>query len=187
MKKVHLIMPMGGGGTRFGNHGFEVPKPLILLQENHFFYWATQSVIKYMDVQDIIFVVLQEHIDKYSIDRKILEYYPSAIVHVIPQILNGAVLTCAEGIKEVTDDSPVLFNDCDHAFVCQSFYEYCQKENLIHQMVHCSLSNQMIQNTVLFNLMSMETLFGQWKKEAISNEAICGAYYFKTVKYLKML
>ena len=40
MDKIHLIMPMGGGGTRFGNMGFELPKPLIELQGRPFFYWA---------------------------------------------------------------------------------------------------------------------------------------------------
>lgn len=179
MKKVHLIMPMGGGGTRFGNHGFEVPKPLILLQGKPFFYWATQSVIKYMDVQDIIFVVLQEHIDKYSIDRKNLEYYPRAIVHVIPQILNGAVLTCAEGIKEVTDDSPVLFNDCDHAFVCQSFYEYCQKGKFDTPdgALLTFQSDDPKYSFVQFD--QYGNVIRTVEKEAISNEAICGAYYFK--------
>lgn len=35
--KLNVIMPMGGGGTRFGNHGFNVPKPLIEIYGNHFF------------------------------------------------------------------------------------------------------------------------------------------------------
>lgn len=30
-------MPMGGGGTRFGNKGYELPKPLIRLRERPFF------------------------------------------------------------------------------------------------------------------------------------------------------
>ena len=60
--KLHLIMPMGGGGTRFGNKGFNVPKPLIMLQGHPFFYWAVQSIVKFMDVLDITFVVLQEQI-----------------------------------------------------------------------------------------------------------------------------
>lgn len=93
MEKIHLIMPMAGGGTRFGKEGFQLPKPLIRLQGKPFFYWAVQSIVKYMDVEDIIFVVLQEHTENFSIDREILEHYPNARIHVIPQVLNGAVLT----------------------------------------------------------------------------------------------
>ena len=54
-------MPMGGGGTRFGNKGFDVPKPLIELQGKPFFYWATKSVEKFVDIEDLTFVVLQDH------------------------------------------------------------------------------------------------------------------------------
>ena len=122
MQKIHLVMPMGGGGTRFGNKGFEVPKPLIMLQEKPFFYWAVQSVVKFVDVEDIIFVVLQEHINKFEIDKCILRYYPKAKIQIIPRVLNGAVLTCQEGIKAVEDNQPILFNDCDHAFISNCFY-----------------------------------------------------------------
>ncbi|MBR1730114.1 MAG: hypothetical protein IJ728_11405 [Selenomonadaceae bacterium] len=45
MKKLHLIMPMAGGGTRFNEKGFNIPKPLIEIQNKPFFYWAVQSVI----------------------------------------------------------------------------------------------------------------------------------------------
>lgn len=35
--KVHLIMPMGGRGSRFSNEGFDFPKPLIQIYNNPFF------------------------------------------------------------------------------------------------------------------------------------------------------
>ena len=59
MNKIHLVMPMGGNGTRFVNEGFDVPKPLIMLQGKPFFYWAVRSVKKFINVEDIIFVVLK--------------------------------------------------------------------------------------------------------------------------------
>ena len=40
-------------------------------------------------------------------------------------ILNGAVLTCLEGIKNIEDNDPVIFNDCDHSFYCEEFNDYC--------------------------------------------------------------
>lgn len=40
-------MPMGGGGTRFGNHGFNVPKPLIDLWETVFLLGNTVTGQKY--------------------------------------------------------------------------------------------------------------------------------------------
>ena len=70
--KVHLIMPMGGRGSRFSNEGFDFPKPLIQIYNNPFFYWATKSISKFIDLASLDFVVLQEHVDKYSIDKEII-------------------------------------------------------------------------------------------------------------------
>ena len=62
MKNLNLIMPMGGGGTRFGRSGFNMPKPLIEIYGKPFFYWATQSIAKFVHLENITFVVLKEHI-----------------------------------------------------------------------------------------------------------------------------
>lgn len=178
-KKVHLIMPMGGGGTRFGNSGFERPKPLIELQGKPFFYWAVQSIIKSVEVEDIIFVVLQEHINKFGIDRKIKEYYPEAKIQVIPHILNGAVLTCCEGIKVVEDELPILFNDCDHAFISEKFYEFCKSADF--ESVDGALltfeSDSPNYSYVQFD--NQGKVIGTIEKMVASKEAICGAYYFR--------
>lgn len=177
--KIHLIMPMAGGGTRFGNYGFNVPKPLIELQGKPFFFWATQSIVKYIDVQDITFVILQEHIDKFNIKDRILEYYPKAKFEVVPYVLNGAVLTCKEGIKNINDSNPILFNDCDHGFICTKFYEYCKAgeyENLDGALLTFK-SNDPKYSFVEFDL--NRNICRTVEKEAISDEAICGAYYFK--------
>lgn len=180
MKKVHLIMPMGGGGTRFGNKGFRLPKPLIELQGKPFFYWATQSVCKFIGVADIIFVVLQEHIDAFHIDERILQYYPEAKIQVIPQVLNGAVLTCCEGVKAVEDDMPILFNDCDHGFVCNRFYDFAKKGDF--ETVDGALltfpSDSSNFSYVRFDPQSR--VIGTIEKQVVSNEAICGAYFFRT-------
>lgn len=193
MEKIHLIMPMGGGGTRFGNKGFDVPKPLIELQGKPFFFWAAQSILKYIDVEDVIFVVLQEHIDKFEIDRRIRDYYPNAKIQALPHILNGAVLTCCEGIKAVYDDKPILFNDCDHAFVSNRFYNYCKLGQFddIDGALLTFHSDSPNYSYVKFD--TQGNVIGTVEKIVVSNEAICGAYYFRnknvfneaTVAYLK--
>ena len=48
MPKINLIMPMAGGGTRFKKEGMMLPKPLIELDGHPFFFWATQSIVKYI-------------------------------------------------------------------------------------------------------------------------------------------
>ena len=62
--KIHLIMPMGGAGSRFFKNGFVMPKPLIEINGYPFLYWATLSISKFVDVKDITFVVLKKWIDR---------------------------------------------------------------------------------------------------------------------------
>ena len=70
MPKINLIMPMAGGGTRFKKEGIMLPKPLIELDGHPFFFWATQSIAKFIDIDNLIFVVLKEHIENYKILSK---------------------------------------------------------------------------------------------------------------------
>lgn len=179
MNKIHLVMPMGGAGTRFGNKGFNLPKPLIQLQGRPFFYWAVQSVRKYVDLEDIIFVVLKEHVDRFEIDKIIIEIFPGAIIRVIPEVLNGAVLTCMEGANAVNDELPLLFNDCDHAFISESFYRYCERGEFsdIDGALLTFTSDSPNFSYVQFD--AEGKVSGTIEKKVVSKEAICGAYYFK--------
>lgn len=180
--KIHYVLPMAGGGTRFKKEGFDVPKPLIKLQGKPFFYWAVQSILKFVDVEDLIFVVLKEHIEKYRIDTEIKNIYPNAKLQVIPEVLNGAVLSCCEGLKQVNDDLPILFNDCDHAFICNSFYNYLKDLNTYDNAnVDAGLltfkSDSSKYSYVKFD--ENHNVIGTVEKIVESDEAICGAYYFR--------
>ena len=177
-KHLHLIMPMGGGGARFRKMGFRLPKPLIELQRKPLFYWAAQSINKYVAVEDIIFVVLQEHIDNFEIDKRIKEYYPAAKIQIIPHVLNGAVLTCLKGIKAITDDLPILFNDCDHAFICRDFYDFCKRADFLSVDGALLTFNSNSPNYSYVRFNSAGDVIGTAEKVLVSNEAICGAYYF---------
>ena len=52
-------MPMAGAGSRFYKNGYIQPKPIIEIAERPFFYWGVRSVQKFVDIQDITFVVLK--------------------------------------------------------------------------------------------------------------------------------
>ena len=95
--KLHLIMPMGGGGTRFGNAGYEVPKPLIGIYGRPFFYWAARSLAKFVDLGSLTFVVLRDHVERFAIGERIKEYFQEARIVEIPKVLPGAVMTCLAG------------------------------------------------------------------------------------------
>ncbi|MEA4912403.1 MAG: NTP transferase domain-containing protein [Oscillospiraceae bacterium] len=177
--KAHLIMPMGGSGSRFSSLGFDVPKPLIELQGRPFFYWAIRSIEKFAPLKSLTFVVLREHIERHGIDKKIREYFPGARIVTLERVLNGAVLTCLAGVRDIADESPVFFNDCDHIFSCPEFERFLQAGDFSAP------------DGALLTFTSREPLYsylvldqagrisGTVEKVAASDRAICGVYYFK--------
>lgn len=68
-------MPMAGEGSRFLKEGWTTPKPLIELNGQPLFKHAISSVTD-KDIQmKYSFIVRQEHIDKYQIDKGIRSFY----------------------------------------------------------------------------------------------------------------
>ena len=45
------------------------------------------------------------------------------------EVKAGPVMTCLAGLKNINDDQPILFNDCDHMFACDRFAEDMNSEN----------------------------------------------------------
>ena len=97
MSKPHLVMPMGGAGSRFYKNGYMQPKPLIEIHGKPFLYWSTMSIMKYIDVKDLTFVVLEQHIKEFQIDRVIYSFFQDAKIKVISEVLPGPVFTALHG------------------------------------------------------------------------------------------
>ncbi|KUP23930.1 sugar phosphate nucleotidyltransferase [Paenibacillus sp. DMB5] len=176
---IHLVMPMAGSGSRFSNQGYSVPKPLIMINDKPFFYWATVSIAKFVTLRSLTFVVLCDHIEQYKIDKEILKYFPDAHINVLDEVLNGAVLTSMEGVKGINDDYPIVFNDCDHMFKCSSFNDFCNAKE------YDTLDGALLtfeSNDPKFSFLAYDNngnVIKTVEKQAISHDAICGAYYFK--------
>lgn len=178
-EKIHLIMPMAGAGSRFSKDGYREPKPLIKILDKPFFYWSTMSIKKYVDIQDLVFIVLQQHIDEFKIDKEIKKYFPEAKIVIIPEVLNGAVLTCLKAKKEINDNFPVVFNDCDHIFYCSKFNEFANSgkfEKIDGALLTFKSDDPKFSYLELDN---NENVIKTVEKQVVSNYAICGAYYFK--------
>ena len=179
-KKIHYIMPMAGRGSRFSKEGFDFPKPLIEIYGKPFFYWSTRSIEKFVEIASLDFVVLREHVTKYKIDEAIKGFFPQARIHVLDEVTEGAVITCMRGIEEIDDDLPVLFNDCDHLFKCSDFNTFCRDsfDEGIDGMLLTFTSNEPKYSFVEKN--ELGNVIRTVEKVAISDEAICGCYYFKS-------
>jgi len=116
MGDLALVTPMAGQGVRFQRSGVQTPKPLVDLYGRPFFWWSTESVIRSVPVRELVFVVLEEHVDRFRIDSVIRGFYPTARIVAIPQPTAGAAESASIGMGAVKSQGPVAVNDCDHAF-----------------------------------------------------------------------
>lgn len=184
-KRLHLIMPMGGAGSRFFKDGFVMPKPLIEINEKPFLYWATRSIEKYVDLADITFVVLKQHVAEFCIDEVIKRYFPKANIEVVDfeEVKAGPVMTCLAGLKNINDERPILFNDCDHMFACSSFVKDMNLGNCNYDGALLTFES----NEPQFSYIRYENghIVGTVEKQVVSNHAICGAYIVRNAQVFR--
>ena len=182
MKKLHLIMPMGGAGSRFFKNGFVMPKPLIEINGKPFLYWATRSIEKYVELADITFVVLKQHIAEFNIDKVISKYFPQAKIEAVDfeEVKSGPVMTCLAGLKNIQDEQPILFNDCDHMFACEHFSEDMNCGNWDYDGALLTFNSD--QSQFSYIEYNNDRIVGTVEKKVVSNQAICGAYMVRNAK-----
>lgn len=180
MKKPHLIIPMGGAGSRFYKNGYMQPKPLIEIHNKPFLYWSAMSIIQHVEISDLTFVVLQKHIEEFQIDTVIHRYFPNAYNVVIPEVLPGPVFTSLRGIERIIDDAPIIINDCDHMFCCNEINCILNASSLAEDGALLTFESDGPQfSYVKYN---QGSIVGTVEKQVVSNHAICGAYVFKNAK-----
>lgn len=175
---------MAGRGSRFLKDGFNLPKPLIEICGRPFFYWSARSIEKYIELSGITFVVLEEHSRDFGIDGILKSCFPEARIVHLRDVTEGAAVTCLRGVEGLSDDTPVIFNDCDHLFRCTVFNEFAASSL-------CSAENEGPDGALLtFESSSPAYSYLEFdsagcvkrtiEKKPVSCDAICGAYYFRS-------
>ena len=182
--KPHLILPMGGAGSRFYKNGYMQPKPLIEINGKPFFYWASMSIMKYIDIADLTFVVLKQHVDEFKIDKVIEKFFPQARIEILPEILPGPVFTSLKGIESIRDDAPIIFNDCDHMFKCMALNNMLNSQSERIDGALLTFESQKPHFSYIRYGVNGD-ITGTVEKEAVSTHAICGAYYFRSANLFR--
>jgi choline kinase len=132
LRPLHIIMPMAGEGSRFSQAGWITPKPLIELNGVPLFRHAISSVHDDDISMKYSFIVRQNHIDEYAIDKEILSIFPEANIFSVRKTTRGAVETCLMAENAIDDNDAVIVMDCDLEFRSKRFME------LIKEALHTS-------------------------------------------------
>jgi len=184
MNTLSLVMPMAGRGSRFAKLGITEPKPLVNLFGRPFFWWATESVRRAAPVGEMAFVVLDEHVRDFSIDRRIREFYPDAQVVAIPEVTSGAAETARLGVEAISGEGPIAVNDCDHAFLCPDL------PRLVEQLANGAASGLVCfrSQSPAYSYVRLDgagAVTGTVEKQVVSPFAIAGCYLFESAATFK--
>lgn len=182
-------MPMAGEGSRFRDAGWTTPKPLIELDGKPLFMHAIESVKVDGAPMKYSFIVRQEHIDEYGIDKGIRQTIPDAMIYSVSKTTRGAVETCLKAEAGIVDDDAVVVMDCDLEFSSRKY------SDIIRRVLNLPESDAKGGALVSFESDLPKYSYAAIgddglvkrtaEKEVISNNALCGAYFFSSGKEFK--
>lgn len=184
-------MPMAGEGSRFLKEGWTTPKPLIELKGQPLFKRAISSVKIDGIPMKYSFIVRQEHIEKYGIDKGIKSFLPEANVFSVMKTTRGAVETCLIAEDAIDDGDGVIVMDCDLEFRSEKFISLIQ-DILSRNINECQggalVSFESDQPRYSYAAIDDDGyVIRTAEKEVISNHALCGAYFFGSGRKFKQI
>lgn len=113
MKKVNIVIPMAGRGSRFADAGFTDPKPLIPVGGKPMIEWVIEN-IRPNRPHRFLFLCLQEHLERYpAVPAKLTELCPGCQIVPVRQVTEGAACTVLLAREFVETDEPLMIANSD--------------------------------------------------------------------------
>ena len=174
MNKVNILLPIAGHGNRFAEKGYELPKPLIKIEDKIIVEKSLES-INYTD-HNLIFVVRQEHVVKYNIDSVLYDKFGEDInIIEVDYDTDGAICTCLLAEKFIDTEDPLVIFTPDCFFEPQ--FDPVLIDEKLDGVVSVFNSDSSAHSYVIVN--DKGHAIKTAEKEVISNNAVGGLYYFK--------
>ena len=107
---MHIIIPMSGIGKRFIDAGYDVPKPLIVIDGKP----IIQHVVELFPGEDkFTFICNQQHLDHTDMRAVLESIVPNANIIAIKPHKLGPVYAVSQISDQIDDDEEVIVNYCD--------------------------------------------------------------------------
>jgi dTDP-glucose pyrophosphorylase len=108
---MNFLIPMAGRGSRFSEMS-DLPKPLIDFCGVPMIHNVIKNLVG-THIGKIIFVVLSEHIDDYSIDEKLLSFAPGCKIVQCDSVTEGPASTTLLAEYYINNNKPLVIANCD--------------------------------------------------------------------------
>lgn len=109
-KKMNVLIPMAGAGSRFAAAGYTFPKPLIEVDGKP----MIQVVVENLNVDaHFIFIVQKEHYEKYSLQYMLNMIAPGCDIVQVDGLTEGAACTTLLAKQFIDNENPLLIANSD--------------------------------------------------------------------------
>lgn len=177
---------MAGEGSRFLKDGINIPKPMILFKQKMLFQRAIESIKGIKCPRKYSFIVREEHIENFEIDRILKNEYPEANIFSVIKTTRGAVETCLLAESAIDVNEAVLIIDCDLEFESKTFNRrITELLNLTANKVNGGVLVSFKSDKDRYSYAQVDdasVVLRTAEKEVISNNALIGAYFFSNAK-----
>ena len=186
-KKMNVLIPMAGAGSRFANAGYTFPKPLIEVNGKP----MIQVVVENLNVDaHFIFLVQKEHYEKYNLKQLLNLIAPGCDIIQVDGLTEGAACTTLLAKDLINSEEPLLMansdqfvewnsNECLYAFTADSI----DGGIVTFKATHPKWSFAKVGDDGLVSEVA--------EKNPISDNATVGIYYWKKgsdyVKYAEQM
>lgn len=186
-KKLNVLIPMAGAGSRFAKAGYTFPKPIIEVNGKP----MIQVVVENLNIDaNYIYIVQKEHRDKYNLDALLHLLTPNCSVIEVNGMTEGAACTTLTAKLLINNDSPLLFANSDqfvewnsNEFMYKMSESNCDGGILTFKATHPKWSFAKVDENGLVTEVA--------EKNPISDNATVGFYYWKHgsdfVKYAEQM
>ena len=124
-KKMNVLIPMAGAGSRFQQAGYTFPKPLIDVKGKP----MIQIVVENLNIDaNYIYVVQKSHREKYNLDTLLNLITPNCKIVEVDGLTEGAACTALLAKEHINNEHPLFFANSDQ-FVEWDSTEFMYKMN----------------------------------------------------------
>ena len=173
-KKMNIVIPMSGAGSRFEQAGYTFPKPLVEIKGKP----MIQVVKENLNIDaHYIFIVQKSHVEKYHLKTMLNLIAPGCSIVEINGLTEGAAVSVLNARKLIDNDTSLLIANSDQ------FLEW-DASDFMWAMEGSSI--------VDVGVATFESTHPKWsyvkgepwitevaEKNPISTHATCGIYWWK--------
>lgn len=180
--KINVVIPMAGLGSRFSKQGYTKPKPFIDVLGKP----MIERVIENLKVPDATYILIarKEHIEaEKETVNKLQEDY-NIIFVPIDQVTEGAICTVLYTRELINNDVPLLLANCDQIvdMDIQAYLDDCFQKNADGSILTFE-DDERNPKWSFAKVDSNDWVTEVKEKEAISEFATVGLYFFSKGKY----